>query len=183
MWARQFDPRTGRFLSKDPDGGSNKAPESLHPYGFANSNPHLFSDPSGRFTIIEINVTTAINSGLQAFRAGGVAYGRRKALQTIGDVLRQEVVKQVKTLLPFEDFLASFKDGVSLGNLLRRTICSNLAVPETMYFEVPITVDGLPLGNGFTRSQEPDAGSVLAMARLGVPRPDFVIGSKPPKVA
>ena len=54
--ARDYDPRTGRFLSRDPAEGDPFEPESLHPYLFANGNPLLFQDPPGLFSVMEVNV-------------------------------------------------------------------------------------------------------------------------------
>jgi len=45
--ARYYDPRTGRFLSRDPAEGELETPESLQPYRFAGNNPFVFGDPTG----------------------------------------------------------------------------------------------------------------------------------------
>lgn len=42
--ARYYDPRTGRFLSKDPQG-------ALNPYLYVGNNPVNFTDPSGEFLL------------------------------------------------------------------------------------------------------------------------------------
>src|SRR5439155_7249390 len=68
MRARDYDMRTGRFLSRDPLEGGFRVPETVHPYNYASDNPCIYSDPSGQFTVIEINISTALNSGLQGFR-------------------------------------------------------------------------------------------------------------------
>jgi RHS repeat-associated protein len=55
--ARTYDARTGRFTSRDPISGIVKTPEANHPYGIANSNPHVWRDPSGLFaTLTEVSV-------------------------------------------------------------------------------------------------------------------------------
>jgi RHS repeat-associated protein len=46
--ARYYDPRTGRFLSKDPVRGSAWRPASQHAYVYALNNPVRYRDPSGR---------------------------------------------------------------------------------------------------------------------------------------
>jgi RHS repeat-associated protein len=46
--ARFYDPRTGRFLSKDPMRGSASIPTSQHAYTYARNNPGRWTDPTGR---------------------------------------------------------------------------------------------------------------------------------------
>ncbi len=183
MRARDYDPETGRFLERDPWKGIIKTPETLHAYAFANSNPYLYSDPSGEFTIIEINIANSMQVGFQGLRTTAIAQGRKKVFETIGNIAKDQVVKQVKGLLPTQDFLASFKEGVALGDVFRRTICNSLHAPDNLYFEVPITTDGRPLADGFSCNEKADPKEILRMAGLSVPRPDIVIGPRSPHAA
>lgn len=100
MRARDYDPTTGRFLSRDPVEGVTTEPESYHPYAFANANPHFFSDPTGEFTVTDLNITAAIQKGLNAARIGGVNFARNKARDYIGDVLGQQITDLLGAYLP-----------------------------------------------------------------------------------
>ena len=62
--ARTYDARTGRFTSRDPVDGIVSRPEANHPYVFNHSSPHAWRDPSGRFSLSEINVVGVIQGVL-----------------------------------------------------------------------------------------------------------------------
>ena len=59
--ARYMDPATGTFTTMDTYGGSLTDPMSLHKYLFANSNPVMYTDPSGHEgLLIEVMETVGI---------------------------------------------------------------------------------------------------------------------------
>jgi RHS repeat-associated protein len=60
--ARYLNTNTGRFHSQDTYEGDKGGPLSLHKYLYANGNPAMMVDPSGRFSLSE--VTTAISIAL-----------------------------------------------------------------------------------------------------------------------
>ena len=64
--ARYMDPATGTFTTMDTYGGSLSDPMSLHKYLFANSNPVMYSDPSGHFSLNDMVVAMGISAILSA---------------------------------------------------------------------------------------------------------------------
>ena len=60
--ARYMDPASGTFTSMDTYAGSLSDPISLHKYLFANSNPIMYSDPSGHYTLTEQETAIAIQA-------------------------------------------------------------------------------------------------------------------------
>ncbi len=59
--ARYMDPSVGRFVTMDPYTGSLFDPMSLHKYLYANSNPIMYTDPTGYFSLLEMNASEAID--------------------------------------------------------------------------------------------------------------------------
>jgi RHS repeat-associated protein len=55
--ARYYDPTSGRFISRDPFGGNPFEPQSLHKYAYAHNDPINRRDPSGMFSLAEMDAT------------------------------------------------------------------------------------------------------------------------------
>ena len=64
--ARYYDQNTGRFITMDPLDGDLQSPPSLHRYLYANNNPVNFTDPTGKFTLVEVNVSLSIQSTIRS---------------------------------------------------------------------------------------------------------------------
>jgi RHS repeat-associated protein len=64
--ARYYSPATGRFLTLDSWSGSDRSPLSLNKYLYADGNPVIGIDPTGRFTIIQSMVTVSVIGILSA---------------------------------------------------------------------------------------------------------------------
>jgi RHS repeat-associated protein len=68
--ARYMNPSTGTFISMDPAQGSIFDPVSLHKYLYANANPVMNSDPSGRETLGELATAMAIDAIIEGAIGG-----------------------------------------------------------------------------------------------------------------
>lgn len=49
--ARYYNPLSGRFMSRDPEGGKQTEPATLHKYLYAGGNPVNAFDPTGRVSL------------------------------------------------------------------------------------------------------------------------------------
>lgn len=58
--ARYMNPSTGTFISMDSYQGDMYEPVTLHKYLYANANPVKYSDPSGMFSLAEMNCACAL---------------------------------------------------------------------------------------------------------------------------
>ncbi|NJK65053.1 MAG: RHS repeat-associated core domain-containing protein [Synechococcaceae cyanobacterium SM2_3_1] len=89
--ARDYDPISGRFLSRDPVEMIQEIPESLDPYQFVYNNPEINSDPSGLFTLIQLNSSKAVNnilSGIPRYaKQEALDYAKEKLGEGMGELL------------------------------------------------------------------------------------------------
>ena len=54
-----MDTSTGRFISQDTYQGTINDPVSLHKYLYVNANPVTYTDPSGYYSLEDVEVGTA----------------------------------------------------------------------------------------------------------------------------
>jgi RHS repeat-associated protein len=187
--ARDYDSRTGRFLSRDPVDGDSREPESFQPYSFANGNPYYYTDRTGEFfTIIEFNLVGAIQNGLGAIKAYGVNRARRFAIDKLQEAITDLATQPLVNLLPID--LGDAFQGFEFERKVRQSICGALGDPdEYFYFEVGINRKGTPLGAGVTCNNiEEDNHRVnVSEARRGIRNTrgtayaEMIIGPRPPK--
>lgn len=166
MRTRDYDGQTGAFLTRDPLEPNLLEPESLNPYIYAYSNPHVYIDPTGEFTLIGLNVSLGIQDVLQGIRTFSIQQIREYALDKIGELTANLLVSfldQFGGLRFGKQFLDSSRFG---GNLLEFDV-SNIVCdlfedsPDysaNLYFEVSVSRNGKPGNNGLTcnnRSNRP----------------------------
>lgn len=149
--ARYYDPTNGRFNRLDPHPGTKSDPVSLHKYLYASGSPINLLDPSGLFSLTEVNVSInnmlnlgnqalrvvrSVDTALDAFRTtfeiirllrGDIFTTVRDHLETISTGWRQNANPSWRTLLLFrEDF---WEDAAQVllthsGEILTRIISS-----------------------------------------------------------
>lgn len=128
--ARYYDPGLGRFVSKDDYSGRLNSPITQNPYAYANANPVNFTDPSGYFSLEEVNAAEAISGILSsipgiALRTVGAIIGGALAAGVF-DTARQgyQLIDSAihgdgrKTDFDVDELLQSVQIGAALGPLL-----------------------------------------------------------------
>ncbi len=65
--SRDYDPATGRFLSRDPVDPALGEPESLDPFQFAFNSPLVYKDITGEFSITSLNAKKVIEANLRTY--------------------------------------------------------------------------------------------------------------------
>lgn len=141
MRARDYDCRSGRFLSRDPGQGDFRTPESLHPYAFALNNPYIYIDPSGEFSMVEISLVGAIDFILATLKTVAVAEAKSRAVGTLTDFMTTVVMNELPLFgIPIEytkiQKWMGGRDAKELGNL------AELAIWEAMCWVLRNTAGG-----------------------------------------
>ncbi|MBD3316820.1 MAG: tandem-95 repeat protein [Chitinivibrionales bacterium] len=122
--AREYDPRTGMFLSRDPATYIMSEPESFNSFAYAYGNPFLYADPNGEMTIAGLNVSMSLQSSLRNMRA--------MAIHQIKEELRSQVVNAVIDAAT-STFLSTLFPGNALGAL--EQLANNPPWLEGIHFE------------------------------------------------
>ena len=100
--ARQYDPASARFLSRDDAEGEDLFPESWHPYQFAFANPRVYRDPTGLISLADISAALTVRNVLEQV-AKRIA--SKKAIKHIKgeiiDAIVDLLVGRITKVLPF----------------------------------------------------------------------------------
>jgi len=102
--ARFLDPDLGRFWTADTFAGHLEDPVSLHKYLYANGNPVDYLDPSGQFTLAEVNFAVTIGFSVVAGALDGFNHFQKTG--NLGTSIAIGIISAVKSfvfskLIPF----------------------------------------------------------------------------------
>jgi RHS repeat-associated protein len=188
MRARDYDAKTGLFLSRDAVDVQQQSVEAFNPYQFAYNNPLVYSDPTGLFSITEINATLSAQDILTGLRTYSGQRAKDYALQKLGDSLGSVVVNILDNFLPGSSIGSGLLQSIRKGNnnvsdllesLLQDAICgvlSGFPFGENLRLVPKINVDGQLVSPGLGCSERYDDKKLkqLNLSKLAGSRPDFL---------
>ncbi len=181
MRARDYDASIGRFVSSDPAEPDYLEPESLNRYLYANANPYLFSDPSGRFTLVSVNIGISMQGSLRGIALGIVRNILvDKARSVVGSLLVGQL-QNFAALAGYNPFATKGTPPWEAGKIwerkIRDFICDALpqSARDIVWFEPSIsggkaTTNGIGCGN--------HGGTAT---KAGNKKPDFMLTKLEPK--
>ncbi|WP_078557062.1 DNRLRE domain-containing protein [Bacillus alkalicellulosilyticus] len=91
LQARYYDPTMARFISRDPQIGSENHPFSQNMYNYAMNNPVMLTDPDGNLPFF---VVFAVHIGVRM----AIRYMARKGAQKVVKSIVRKAVNKVKTI-------------------------------------------------------------------------------------
>ena len=125
--ARYMDTTTGRFISQDSYSGSISDPISLHKYLYANTNPVMYSDPSGYIGLLDTVCASTIGNVLfYSASAGLITFGMGliRQLREIDNGIRKTI--DWSNLIKETIFSTALAAGLSCLSLLILPLITNL---------------------------------------------------------
>ncbi|MCL1474218.1 RHS repeat-associated core domain-containing protein [Argonema antarcticum] len=195
--ARDYDSKTGMFLSRDPVDPLQYEPESFNPYQFVYHNPHVYTDPTGEITISELNVSQVMSDIVRDIQSQTLRRGVRGALDRAQGVATDVFSSVLKTLAPFDTNFDSYGTlfGRPLGGNAFELIVQNVlcrvvggaygSILNNIWLEAGVDPSGNPRDNGygcgsidFNYSPSQNSGSYSRSSLYN--HPDFIIKRNPP---
>lgn len=192
--ARDYDPATGLFLSRDPVDIIETVPESFNPYQFVYNNPYIYSDPNGMFTINELQIRQVIDDILQTLQTQAKSSAIDKAKGVVGNILNDFIGLVLPGDLEFiEDVINKIKPlpkgKQNAGDLLEDLVVDtalaviNYAFPSLsniVWREPEILPNGTPVYNGKNYGQPKDPTSKKQSGQTSATKPDFILSNYKP---
>ncbi|MBZ8182744.1 RHS repeat domain-containing protein [Oscillatoria salina] len=194
MRARYYDPESGRFVSRDPVEVIEYEPQSSNPYQFVYNNPHIYSDPSGMFTITSVNASIEIRRILDTVKAEVIGGIRKEVIDEAHGVVTDIAIDLLNNLLPADllSIKAGSLDSKSLSGTpspweerVTNTTCNIIksAMPsffglDTLWFQPSLNKrTGEPVGNGFNPSPIATTGCGIPFVKKtgGLIEPELIV--------
>jgi len=158
-------------------------PESSNPYQFVYNNPHVYSDPTGIFSIMELNSTISVQDALSAFKTYASNEIKGYFKNKIGAVMADSFTGIVKRLLPFagvelDQIPGRFKDGHKFEDFLKGQICgifNSVGGPflNRLWLEPGVLENRTPTYEGLN-CQMPGNTNSAKLKGIKGSRPDFL---------
>jgi RHS repeat-associated protein len=163
MRARDYDVKTGLFLSRDAVDLQEQGVEAFNPYQFAFNNPLIYSDPTGLFSLSEVNASISIQNTLQTYFYN--TYRQKLIDQTrglVGQLISSTAQRLVAGLLPggnFVDGINQILNGTTGGGqifekLLTEIVCDLLGRQaysqyiDKLWLQPKVKPNGVPTADG-----------------------------------
>jgi RHS repeat-associated protein len=144
--ARDYDSKTGTFLSRDPVDPNAQDPEAMNPYQAMYNNPYVYSDPTGMWTMGEISVSNAIMKALNGAKSYSVNQTKEYIKDQVTDYVGGAVFRAITDLIPAdiaEQKLQPYKKVASpweaLEDIVMNAFCNffkDLDFVDNIYFQV-----------------------------------------------
>jgi RHS repeat-associated protein len=156
MRARDYDAKTGLFLSRDAVDVQEQGIEAFNPYQFGFNNPLIYSDPSGLFTLSEVNIAQSISDTLNAIQRNSQSAIARRAINEARGVATELFVNTAKQILPFSNEINIFSSSVQgtlFEKFMQNAICALMSTAfsnftDYVWLEVGVNSNGIPQNNG-----------------------------------
>ncbi|MDA3875352.1 MAG: RHS repeat-associated core domain-containing protein [Kiritimatiellae bacterium] len=159
--ARYYEPDRGRFWTMDTYEGRHMDPATLHKYLYAHANPVMNTDPSGNYSLSEVQIASGISAGLNL--AVNLTFNRGQ--KTLGRMLLEATFSGVAggLIAPAAPYISAFAgQGLWQGLVASITLggySSGVSAVKMRIFEGE--VDGAKLTANFI------AGSLVSAATFG----------------
>jgi RHS repeat-associated protein len=185
MRARDYDAKTGLFLSRDAVDVQEQSVEAFNPYQFAYNNPLIYSDPTGLFSLTEINATINIENTLNSFKTYSQFAIRDKIKGTLYEALGNIALKTLSSFAPNIPVPSYLKNAVAAGSwfesALLNSFCELLGSDNNQFFIEPgVTKAGNALTPGISCNDYKNPLNVAANVARTIGRsrrPDFIVTS------
>jgi RHS repeat-associated protein len=196
MRARDYDPTTALFLSRDVAGVIDTEPESFHPYQFAYNNPLIYSDPTGNITISELKISQIIDDIFNTLKSQAINRTQSYLIDKARGLVGQALSSWMQQIIPTEaiyitkiaQLIGEAKDaGNPLEKLAMDNICpilESMGLKEWVWREPAIlAVNGKPVSNGYLCGEPPISTSKFpkGLQPGSAAKPDFVISKYSPE--
>jgi RHS repeat-associated protein len=154
--ARDYDTQSGLFLQRDPVDIIETEPESMNPYQFVYNNPYIYTDPTGMFTITELNITQKVRDVLNSINNRVQGRIANKIINEAKGVVTDILSSAIERVVPWNDAIqiySSSTQGTLYEKFMQGTFCSVMSsvagsFVDNIWLEVGVDSSGLPQNNG-----------------------------------